>query len=138
MKKLKDKLLSNTIIKFLLVGGGSTGIDFVIYMLLSLKISIMGAKAAAMVVASIFSYVANKHYTFENAQKTNIVYLMKFYLTFGANFVANIGVNYWIYSRTGYKVFAYVIATMCGMTVNYIGQRFFVFSSTKETEIERK
>ena len=41
--------------------------------------------------------------------------------------MVNLGTNYFVYSKTGLKLLAFVMATICGMTVNYIGQRFFVF-----------
>ena len=71
----KETLLSSSIVKFLLVGGCSTGLDFVIYMLLSLRLPITVSKGISMILASVFSYVVNKQYTFENKEKTNAVYL---------------------------------------------------------------
>ena len=129
----KETLLSSSIVKFLLVGGCSTGLDFVIYMLLSLRLPITVSKGISMILASVFSYVVNK----QNKEKTNAVYLIKYYLTFAANFAVNLSVNYLVYSSTGYKLTAYVLATICGMTVNYLGQRFFVFTSTEKTEREQ-
>jgi putative flippase GtrA len=111
-----------------MVGGCSTGIDFVLYMLISLKLPITISKGISMIVSSIFSYYANKNYTFGNKEKTNVGYFIRFYLVFAANFGTNLGVNYLIYHSTGYKLIAYVMATACGLTVNYLGQRFFVFS----------
>ena len=125
--ELKDKLLSSKIVRFVLVGGCSTGIDFVIYMLLSMQMPITISKGISMITASMFSYFANKRYTFANKEKTTLAYLIKFYLTFVANFMVNLGTNYFVYSKTGLKLLAFVMATICGMTVNYIGQRFFVF-----------
>ncbi len=137
INKWKETLLSSSIVKFLLVGGCSTGLDFVIYMLLSLRLPITVSKGISMILASVFSYVVNKQYSFENKEKTNAVYLIKYYLTFAANFAVNLSVNYLVYSSTGYKLAAYVFATVCGMTVNYLGQRFFVFTSTEKTEREQ-
>lgn len=128
MKQLVGQIFSNKIIKFILVGGCSTGIDFIIYMLVSLRWPITLSKGVSMIVSSIFSYVANKHYTFGNKEKTSISYLIRFYAIFIANFCTNLGVNYLIYQETGKKIVAYIIATICGMTVNYMGQRFFVFN----------
>ena len=127
--ELKDKLLSSKIVRFVLVGGCSTGIDFVIYVLLSMQIPITISKGISMISASVFSYFVNK-------EKTTLAYLIKFYLTFGANFMVNLGTNYFVYSKTGLKLLAFVMATICGMTVNYIGQRFFVFNDKEKAEKE--
>ncbi len=85
-----------------------------------------------MVVASLFSYVVNKIFTFGNKEKTNFSYIIKYYIVFGLNFGVNLAVNYFVYSSTSSKLLAFIVATICGMTVNYIGQRFFVFVRAKE------
>lgn len=121
------KIFGNSLTKFVIVGGCSTAIDFTIYMLLSLSLSITLAKGIAMCISSIFSYIANKRFTFDNKEKTDAGYIFRFYIVFAANFGTNLGVNYLIFQNSGYKLFAYVLATVCGMTVNYLGQKFFVF-----------
>lgn len=128
LKRYLNKLILNNILKFILVGGCSTAIDFVIYMLLSMRLPITISKGISMIVASIFSYIANKSFTFRNKDKTNIKYLVRFYIVFVANFLANLGMNYIIYGFTENKIVAFALATLCGMTVNYLGQRFFVFN----------
>ena len=127
MKRFVDKVSKNKIFRFLVVGGCSTLIDFIVYMLLSIRLDINLAKGISMIVSSIFSYFANKNFTFSNKDKTTISYLLRFYLVFGANFCTNLSINYLIFSNTGYKLLAYVAATACGMTANYLGQRFIVF-----------
>lgn len=127
MKKIIGKILDNSLFKFILVGGCSTGIDFVVYMLLSTKLDITISKGISMIVASIFSYIVNKNFTFNNKDKTNIGYLVRYYIVFAVNFATNLGVNYFVYKISGYKLFAFVLATIMGMAVNYIGQKFFVF-----------
>ena len=51
--ELKDKLLSSKIVRFVLVGGCSTGIDFVIYVLLSMQMPITISKGISMITASV-------------------------------------------------------------------------------------
>lgn len=127
MKRILAKLMRNSIFKFILVGGCSTGIDYIMYILLSLKLPITASKGISMIVASIFSYVINKIFTFENKDKTNMRYLIRFYFVFIINLGTNLVVNYLVYQNTGYKSFAFVLATLCGMIINYSGQKFFVF-----------
>lgn len=119
--------MSRSAVKFVLVGGCSTAIDFVIYTILSAKFPITFSKGVSMILASVFSYTVNKRFTFSNHEKTNIGYLVKFYITFIVNLAVNLGVNYFVYQSTGYKLAAFVLATSCGMLINYLGQRFFVF-----------
>lgn len=127
MKEFWNKLRTNSILKFLIVGGCSTGIDFVIYMLLSMRISITISKGISMLSSSVFSYIVNKQFTFENKERTNTGRLVRFYLVFLTNLGVNISVNYLLHIATGNKLFAYMLATVFGMTVNYLGQRFLVF-----------
>ena len=84
--ELKDKLLSSKIVRFVLVGGCSTGIDFVIYVLLSMQIPITISKGISMISASVFSYFVNKQYTFANKEKTTLAYLIKLDHGLGENF----------------------------------------------------
>lgn len=127
MKKLIEKCLSNQIIRFGLVGGASTAIDFIVYMLLSWKLDISISKAVSMIVASLFSYFINKKFTFKNEDRTSVGYLVRYYLVFGANLMVNLGINQFVYDVTENKILAFICATLGGMTVNYLGQRFFVF-----------
>ena len=131
MRKFLDKPLSSSVSKFILVGCCSTALDFAVYTLLSVKLSITVSKGISMIAASIFSYMVNKRFTFKNRNKTNIGYLVRFYIVFAANCVTNLGVNYSVYKFTGHKSAAFILATLCGMLVNYLGQRFFVFNDKK-------
>lgn len=127
MKEFIHKIITNKIIRFIMVGGGATLIDFVIYMILSEKLDITISKSISMICSSVFSYIANKTFTFSNRDKTNVIHFIKFYGVFLANFVTNLGVNRFIFFITDCKVIAFILATICGMTVNYLGQRFIVF-----------
>ena len=127
MSERKDRLVVNRIFKFLIVGSCSTSIDFIIYMLLSMKISITVSKGISMVCSSVFSYMVNKRFTFGNKEHTNIGYLIRFYLVFLVNLGTNMSVNYLLYTAMQSRLVAYIVATACGMAINYLGQRFIVF-----------
>lgn len=128
--------LRSSLLRFLLVGCCSTLLDFVIYMVLFPLLPITLAKGMSMACSSVFSYVANKVFTFGDKGKTCFAYIVRFYIVFIANMLANIGTNYLIYKLSGSKVLAFVLATGCGMTVNYIGQKFFVFHYFDADEVK--
>ena len=65
-------------------------------------------------------------------------YLVRFYLVFAANFAANLGINKMVYERTGQKTLAFILATLSGMMVNYLGQRFFVFKKGDQKREDRE
>lgn len=127
MKNYFKGVIDSSIFKFLLVGGCSTLMDFLIYIALAIVIPIFLAKAISMIVASIFSYIFNKNFTFKNRDQTSMRHVVSFYVVFTLNLITNVGVNFIIYSTSGCKVMAFVIATICGMTINYLGQRYWVF-----------
>lgn len=121
--------------RFLIVGGFATLIDFVVYMLLSIKIDITLSKAISMILSSIFSYFVNKNFTFNNHDKTNVSYIVRFYIIFAANLAVNLGINSFVFYRTGQKLPAYILATAGGMTVNYLGQKFIVFDRKSRNKV---
>ena len=43
------------------------------------------------------------------------------------NFITNLVVNFYIYKYTSEKLLAFIFATLAGMSVNFLGQNFFVF-----------
>lgn len=133
MKEMINKLRAKSLFRFIIVGGCSTSIDFAIYILLSIKLSVKLAKTISMVIASIFSYLANKRFTFENRDRTNWRYIVKFYMVFSLNMIANVGANSFVLGVSHNKIWAFAFATIIGMTVNYVGQRVLVFryKSTK-------
>lgn len=126
-RKYIKRIFKNSVFLFLVMGGCSTGIDFILYMVMSRSISVTVSKGISMIAASIFSYLMNKKYTFRNKEKTDFGYLFRFYLIFAVNFLTNLFINYMVLYHTGYKIAAYIIATCCGMTVNYLGQKYIVF-----------
>lgn len=124
-----DAMKKNSgLFRFLITGGISTSIDFVIYIILSCRINIISAKITSMLCASIVSYLINKCWTFQNKEKTNWRYLTKFYITFMINVIINISINQIIYIVTESKIIAFIMATGCAMMVNYLLQRIWVFN----------
>jgi putative flippase GtrA len=120
------KLLKQ-IARFMVVGGFSTLVDFVIYMLLSVHLAITTSKAISMIFASVISYILSKNWTFKNNNETNSTHIVKFYVTFFINFITNISANNIILDISGLKIFSFVMATLSAMTVNFLLQRYWVF-----------
>ena len=119
--------LPKQLLRFIVVGGLSTIIDYGIYMLLSQYFLIELSKGISMMAASVFSYGVNKRFTFKNYEHTTSKYIVRFYVVFLANLIINMTVNTVVYRVTHLKTLAFIFATCAGMTVNYMGQKFFVF-----------
>ena len=124
---MKKNKLEYQILMFIVIGGLATIIDFIIYSYLLDFISINFSKLISMLVSSLFSYFMNKIFTFNKGKNYNSKYLIKFYIIFLLNLLTNIFVNYYVYKWTSIKILAFILATLFGMIVNFIGQKFFVF-----------
>lgn len=124
---MKKNKLEYQILMFIVIGGLATTIDFIIYSYLLDFISINFSKLISMLVSSLFSYFMNKIFTFNKGKNYNSKYLIKFYIIFLLNLLTNIFANYYVYKWTSIKILAFILATLFGMIVNFIGQKFFVF-----------
>lgn len=121
------KLFQWKLFRFLITGGCSTGIDFVIYIFLSRSVNLSVAKTISMCTASIFSYFINKKWTFQDKKAVYTAQVFKYILAQAVNLGVNVGMNAAMYSLFHQKVIAFVLATGTAMTVNYLLQKRFVF-----------
>lgn len=125
-------LKSRSLIRFIVIGGGSTLIDFIIYMIISNYIDISVSKCISMIAASIFSFIFNKKWTFENTDNTDIIQISKYIFCQLINIAINTTVNSICYGISKSKLLAFVVATGCAMIVNYILQKLIVFKEVKK------
>lgn len=132
MKKILSKILLIRFFRFALMGGCSTCMDFTLYMCLSTRMSVIISKLISMSVSSVFSFAVNKRFTFKNSSKTNFMCVIRFYSVFVVNVVVNVCINSFVFYWTELKVLSYIIATGCGLIINYLLQSFLVFKIDKE------
>jgi putative flippase GtrA len=118
--------------KFVVIGGCSTLIDFCIYMIISQWLNITISKVISMSIASIFSFILNKSWTFSVSEKTTNKMLVLFYAGFLINIAINTGINTLSFNLTGLKVVSFCIATGVAMVENFLFQNFIVFSVKKQ------
>jgi len=127
MKGIIRKESLREIVLFVFIGGCSTAIDFILYLLFLNAVNVVIAKGASMIAASVFSYVLNKTLTFRVRKKTDTGMVVRFYIVFVLNLIANVSVNWLFYSLLQAKLVPFILATAAGMAVNFIGQKYFVF-----------
>lgn len=132
VKGLIKKVTDANVVRFLIVGGTSTIIDYLIYMVISTKLNLLLSKCISMLIACIFSFIANKNWTFRNKDKENYKMVLKFVGAQIINIGVNTGINYLMYNLTHSKTIAFVIATFIAMIINYLLQRFVVFKGDKK------
>ncbi|MCF8166045.1 MAG: GtrA family protein [Rhodoferax sp.] len=128
---------------FLIVGLLTVGIDFLIYRgfiyLQPFGIdSINIANGFSFISGTIFSYFANRFWTF-NQQTTGSGSVFRFVMVYILGLIANIAINYlcieWFSSPAiamEYTLLiAFILATGVSASLNFIGMKFFVFTHRK-------
>jgi len=121
--------------RFLIIGGISTCIDFIIYMLLSYRISITKAKMISICSASVISFLLNRKWTFSVESAISFTQIFKYLAVQIINIAVNVSVNYFAYHMLGIRVIAFIIATGVAMVINYLLQKRLVFKVVTTNEI---
>lgn len=128
MKEKINSLLNHSFIRFIIVGGSATLLDYIIYWFLSMEIHFNIAKGGSMTCSCIYSYFMNKLFTFRQKEETSSILLLKYIGTQIINIGINTGSNMLVYQATGSKVFGMIFATGVASIVNYFLQKFLVFN----------
>lgn len=141
-----EKLLRNKKFRFLVVGGTNTIIDFGLMNILSkiFGLPLIAANTISMTVALIFSFFANKKYTFKSSDKTRVKREMMLFLAFtlfGLYVIQNSVI--WLFSQYIHIGFlndfwfdnlAKVVGTIPSLIWNYVTYDRFVFKGKKDED----
>ena len=127
------KLLHNRVGLFLLVGSTAVLIDFSVYITsLFIGIEISMAKGVSFSMGAIFSYFANREYTFKS-QRRNTSGFVSFSILYGLTLAVNVGANELVLFILGeaqlFIIFAFLMATCLSAVLNYLGMKYVVFKS---------
>lgn len=126
MKRNRKCIFEYTIFRFLLVGSICTGIDFIIYMLLSIYIGGTVSKTISMIISMTVNYFVNKHWSFASKNTVSKT-IVKFIPTQCLNLLVNVTTNSIVLNYTGMRIVAFVVATLLAMSINYFLQKKWVF-----------
>ncbi len=140
MKKLITKFFNKTFWKFILVGIANslfgTGVMFLFYNVFHLSYWV--SSASNYILGSILSYFLNKHFTFQNKERS-VKSILKFAVNITVCYLVAYGVAkplvQYMFSGLGTTLQdnLAMLAGMCIFVVlNYCGQRFFVFNNNPE------
>ena len=129
LEKIKCILSDKSTYRFLLVGLICTSLDFCIYVILLGRTNLILSKTISMSCSMLVNYFLNKFWSFSARHKKNQYELLRFAATQMANMFANVSVNAIIFSATQIKSLAFIIATGVAFCVNYVLQRFWVFTN---------
>lgn len=116
---------------FLLVGSLTVFVDFLTYRgLIWAGLGINGAKAAGFLLGTIFSYFANRFWTFGNTLHA-AGSAQRFIMLYGATLAANLVINSTALRALGDMKLAlllsFLLATFVSATLNFVGMKLFVF-----------
>ena len=126
------RLFHRQLFRFLLIGGVTTVIDFVIYSILGQIIHIVPAKLCSMLCSTFFAFLVNRNWTFGYREEGWLISLRKYYLAQAANITVNVSVNTLLFLAFQQRLIAFGAATLAGMTVNFLLQKNYVFKTKGE------
>ncbi|MCM1540493.1 MAG: GtrA family protein [Blautia sp.] len=127
-----DQIKNNiSFLKFCIVGGISTFLDLGIYLLLYDGAGVVLSKIVSMGCSMVFSYNLNKKWSFSISTKRTKKEVGRYLVTQAINMTVNVGVNYIVLEIFQIKLFAFIVATLVAMTINYVLQKRWVFRGEK-------
>lgn len=121
MKKLKKEL-----IRFFFAGVSAVLTDFIIYSLLLNFLDTNSSKFISFICGTLVAFLINKFWTFESYMK-KMDEIIKFIILYSFSLIINVLVNDFFINYTGLIVVAFTFATVTSATINFIGQKFWVF-----------
>lgn len=120
------------LLKFLVGGGSAVVVDYLVYqLLLHLSMDISIAKITSFICGSIVGFVINKLWTFESKEfsKSEIA---RYIILYTITAIINSYINKIILMIFNIEMIAFLCATGVSTILNFIGQKFFVFSKERK------
>jgi len=128
-------MIKREIVIFLFVGTATVFVDFLTYQGLMKAgfIPIYVAKTAGFLAGTLFSYFANKFWTF--GQKTYVAgSVWRFSLLYIATLFVNVFINSTSLKFTSMSV-SFLAATGISAVLNFLGMKLFVFKPIRVSEL---
>ncbi|WP_341912061.1 GtrA family protein [Ferrovibrio terrae] len=119
--------------RFIIVGLLTVGLDFACYLLLmAASVPVVPAKIASFLLGGLFSYSANRWFTFRVSHGRH--QLLKSYAVFTVTLCVNSVINYGVLLLIGRDpiaiVAAFVMATGVSAALNFIGLRYWALAAS--------
>ncbi len=131
VKRIKSKFEYREILKFLVGGGSAVAVDFIAYMALKSIIDMSVAKAISYVMGAAMGFLINKYWTFES-KTFRFREIFKYIILYSCSALINILVNKLALYVLKSVLLGFYCATGISTIINFLGQKFFVFSGRKE------
>ena len=130
IKKLNKSIFKQFII-FLIIGGIAFFVDLGFYIILLTFLNYFYAKLCSFIIATCFTYIMNKFFTFK-LKDLSIIETFKFIILYSISSYINAFINEKIFFLCNNVKIAFIIATGICLFINFFGLRFFVFSKKKD------
>lgn len=124
--------------KFIIVGGVSALIDFVVYTFLvgTLSTPVPLSKSISFIAGAIFGFITNRNWTFQSRTSVlrgSLLFSLVYLASFFTNVAANSGVLWLLQNQTPVAFFvAFGFATALSAMLNFLGMKFLVFRQSSE------
>ncbi|MBU1289345.1 MAG: GtrA family protein [Alphaproteobacteria bacterium] len=122
------------LIRYVLAGLFNTCVAFVVYYA-SVRWLMAPAwlgNLAGMVMSILSGFLLSKYFVFNHGARTSYQIVLKYLLTYGAQYVVGTSVIY-VFMRLGLSAIeAYIVAVPCMVAVSFFLQRYWVFSSRQD------
>ena len=133
--------MSFQIVKFIVIGVIAVLIDFILYALIyeEMNFSVSLSKAAGFLAGAIFSYFANKIWTFDAKQHSLAQSFKRHMLLYLFTLIINILSNYFsllLFNTITQEmknlnlIASFMIATSLSSALNFFGMKYWVFSES--------
>lgn len=124
--KSMDTTLKKQLFKFAIAGVIAVLTDLIVYYVLIGSYGHSFSKGVSFLIGTFVSFVINKFWTFNKDDEVKKD-LFKFLTLYGGSLCANIVVNSQVLIYSSSVIVAFVFATGMSMTINFIGQKWWVF-----------
>ena len=121
MSKVKPELS-----RFILSGILAVTVDLLTYQMLVNYLNYDLAKALSFICGTIVAFIANKYFTFKKYKKRNKE-VWQFALLYIATLTINVAINRLVLDISQIIFLGFLVATACSATLNFLGQKFWVF-----------
>ncbi len=131
MNEFLKKFSSKECAKFLVGGGSAVLTDFTLYyLLMHLGMGTDISKLISYVSGAAVGFVINKLWTFQS-KKFKTSEIVKYIILYAVSAVANSLVNNLVLRIFSISLIAFLAATGVSTVINFLGQKFFVFTKEK-------
>ncbi len=122
------------IIKFCLVGGANTVVDFVFKGITQIWVGVAASQVIGYTAGVINSYLLNRYFTFKDKKTNNVIKeIIPFLVINLISLGVSVAMDVWLENGLGlYWLYAKLIILPVTLCINFIGSKFFVWKDKKD------